>query len=34
MLQCLGVYRIFQVPDSQEQSAYDAFIMSYNPLFR
>ena len=28
MLQCLGVYRIFQVPDSQEHSANDAFIMS------
>ena len=28
MLQCLGCFRIFQVPNSQEQSANDAFIMS------
>ena len=28
LLHCLGVCRIFQVPKCQEQSAYDAFIMS------
>ena len=28
MLQCVGCMRIYQIPSSQAQSVFDAFIMS------
>ena len=28
MLQCVGINEIYQISNSQAQSAYDAFIMS------
>ena len=30
MLQCVGINEIYQISNSQTQSAYDAFIMSCN----
>ena len=30
MLQCVGINEIYQISNSQAQSAYDAFIMSCN----